>query len=148
MQHHTAGESDSHFVFVQIKFGIVDIQEDRNTGTIGRRFHIFLHLRFETDSLIVVKLHIDLIRSGEIGNVRLRHRVLNLQLVRVDQANDPLPGLYLLIVLYILLLDKSIERSTQFRLFQLVLCIFECSLCVGIRGFGRLILLLRDSLFG
>ena len=105
-------------------------------------------LRFETDSLIVVKLHIDLIRSGEIGNVRFRHRVLDLQLVRVDQANDPLPGLYLLIVLYILLLDKSIERSTQFRLFQLVLCIFECSLCVGIRGFGRLILLLRDSLFG
>ena len=25
MQHHATGEADSHFVFVQIKFGIVDI---------------------------------------------------------------------------------------------------------------------------
>ena len=38
----------------------------KNDGQL-LRFHIFLHFRFETDSLVVIKLHIDLIRSREIG---------------------------------------------------------------------------------
>ena len=130
MQDHTTRETDGNFVFVQIKFGIVDIQEDGNAGTIGRRFHIFLDLCLETDSLVVVKLHIDMIRSREISDVRLRHRVLDLQLVRVDQADNTLACLHLLIVLHIFLLDETIERSTQLGLFQLVLRIFECSLCI------------------